>query len=147
MRSCFFIGHADAPESIKPALKEAIRKCIEEYGASEFIVGHYGCFDRVAAGVVKEIQKEHPHIQLQLLLPYMPQKMNDMLKEYDGFIYPEGMETVPKRYAILRANQWAAKRCDMAIVYLNHTFGGAYKTYSHVRKSGKTMIHLGAVTK
>lgn len=146
MQSCFFIGHADAPESIKPALKEAVKKCIEEYGVSEFIVGHYGCFDRMAAGVVKETQKDYPDIQLQLLLLYISQKMNDMLKEYDGFIYPEGPETVPKRYAILRANQWTVKKCDVVIVYLNHTFGGDYKTYSHVKKSNKTMIHLGLVT-
>lgn len=115
---------------------------MRKYGVSEFIVGHYGSFDRMAAGVVREMQKEYSEISLQLLLPYVPQNMNEMLKDYDGTIYPERMESVPRRYAILRANQWAARYCDMAICYINRTYGGAYKTYLKMKKLKKEIIHL-----
>lgn len=34
---------------------------------------------------------------------------------YDAMIYLEGLENVPKRFAISRRNQWMAQNCDMSI--------------------------------
>ena len=48
-KSCFFIGHREAGPEILPALEDAIEKHISENGVTEFIVGHYGGFDRLAA--------------------------------------------------------------------------------------------------
>ena len=48
-KSCFFIGHREASEEIYPALYAAVEQHILEYGVTEFIVGHYGGFDRLAA--------------------------------------------------------------------------------------------------
>lgn len=48
-KSCFFIGHREAVTEILPALEDAVEKHISEYGVTEFIVGHYGGFDRLAA--------------------------------------------------------------------------------------------------
>ena len=46
---CFFAGHSDAPESVYPALAEAVERHITGYGVTEFRVGNYGGFDRMAA--------------------------------------------------------------------------------------------------
>lgn len=46
---------------------------------------------------------------------------------YDAMIYLEGLENVPKRFAISRRNQWMAQNCDMSITYVNHNLGGAYQ--------------------
>ena len=42
MKSCFFIGHREAPESLAEILAEEIEKHITEYGVEEFVVGDYG---------------------------------------------------------------------------------------------------------
>ena len=72
MKSCFFIGHEDASPTILPALTEAVEQHIREYGVTEFIVGKYGGFDRMAASTVIAAKKRHPHITLSMLLPYHP---------------------------------------------------------------------------
>ena len=46
---CFFIGHRDTPDSIYPDLLRAVEEHITKYGVTEFIVGHYGSFDFLAA--------------------------------------------------------------------------------------------------
>ena len=53
-KSCFFIGHRETSEAIYPALYAVVEQHILEYGVTEFIVGHYGGFDRLAASAVKE---------------------------------------------------------------------------------------------
>ena len=66
MTTCFFIGHRDAPEEVRPLLAEAIERHIAEYGVKEFVVGHYGAFDRMAAHAVRNAKERHPDIRLAL---------------------------------------------------------------------------------
>ncbi len=68
MNSCFFIGHREASEEIYPALYAAVEQHIVEYGVKEFIVGHYGGFDRLAASAVKAAKHFHAEVKLTLLL-------------------------------------------------------------------------------
>ena len=72
MKTCFFIGHRDAPEALRPLLDAAVERHITEYGVTEFVVGHYGRFDYMAAGAVQAAKARHPDISLVLLLPYYP---------------------------------------------------------------------------
>ena len=71
-KGCFFIGHREASEEIYPALYAAVEQHILEYGVTEFIVGHYGGFDRLAASAVKEAKRFYPEVKLTLLLPSPP---------------------------------------------------------------------------
>ena len=47
MSACFFIGHRGTGESILPVLAKEIERHITEYSVTEFVVGHYGGFDRL----------------------------------------------------------------------------------------------------
>lgn len=58
-KRCFLIGHHDAPESIYPALQREIERHITELGVTEFIVGHYGNFDRMAARALVAAKQIH----------------------------------------------------------------------------------------
>ena len=49
-KSCFFIGHREAPEDIASTLASEVRRHITELGVTEFVVGHYGRFDSMATG-------------------------------------------------------------------------------------------------
>ena len=71
-KSCFFVGHREAGPEILPALEDAIYIHISEYGVTEFIVGHYGGFDRLAARALVAAKKCHPEIRLLMLIPYHP---------------------------------------------------------------------------
>ena len=71
-KTCFFIGHRDAPETLSPLLAEAVERHIAEYGVDDFVVGHYGRFDSLAAFAVREAKQRHPEARLTLLIPYYP---------------------------------------------------------------------------
>ena len=99
-----------------------VERHITQYGVTEFVVGHYGAFDRLAAHAVREAKKLHPEITLTLLLPYHPHDRPIPTPEgFDRTLYPEGMETVPKRLAIVRANRWMLCHSDYLIASVWHT--------------------------
>ncbi len=121
MPICFFIGHRDAPESVYPSLLESVRIHAEQYGVTEFLVGHYGAFDSMAARAVRELKKTHPGLRLTMLLPYHPAERTVHLPAgFDGSFYPSDMENVPRRLAIVCANESALLQCDFLISYVRH---------------------------
>lgn len=116
--TCFFIGHREAPKEIRPRLAEAVERHITEYGVTEFVVGHYGAFDRMAANAVRKAKEQHPDVRLVLLLPYFPyEHMDEVKDEYDSNFYPPGMEKVPKPIAIVKANEHMIKTSEYMICY------------------------------
>ena len=132
MKSCFFIGHRDSSEDIFPMLEREIERHIVEYGVEEFIVGQYGRFDGMAARAVQGVKGRYPRVQLILLLAYL---RNEALPEgFDGCVFPDGLEFVPKKYAILRANQRMIDRCDHLIAHVQHPFGGACQCLAYAEK-------------
>ncbi len=133
-KSCFLIGSHLSPDALAPLLDEAIERHIAEYGVTEFLVGRYGRFDQLAAEALRRAKERHPGIRLRLLIPYHPrlrllipyhpaQRPVDVPPGFDDTYYPEGMETVPKRLAILRAGQMAAGESGYLIA--SPGFGGS----------------------
>lgn len=118
MKTCFLIGHRDVPGELRERLAKAIDEAIVWDGVTEFVVGQYGAFDRMAAGCLVEAKKNHPELRLELLLPYHPAERPVVLPAgFDGSFYPPGMERVPRRLAIVRANEYMARHCDVLICY------------------------------
>lgn len=112
------IGHRDAPEALREKLQNVIEVAVTEYGVTEFVIGQYGAFDRMAAGCLAEAKKRHPELRLVLLLPYHPSERSFGLPAgFDGSFYPPGLEQVPRRLAIARANEYMARHCDYLICY------------------------------
>lgn len=126
-KRCFLIGHHDTPESIYPALQREIERHITKMGVTEFIVGHYGNFDRMAARALVEAKQVHPEISLWLLLPYHPAEQKVEVPEgFDGSYYPEGMESAPRRVAIVKANRYVLENFEYLIAYVTHRFGNVW---------------------
>ena len=139
--TCFFIGHRDAPEDLRPLLSDAVERHIMQYGVTEFIVGHYGRFDAMASSAVRAAKQQYPEISLVLLLPYYP-----FPYETDGFdvtFYPPDMESVPKPFAIVRANEYVIRTADYLICYDRGQIG---KTRDFVelarQRERKGLIHI-----
>lgn len=125
-KSCFFIGHREASEEIYPKLKAAVEQHITEYGVTEFIVGHYGGFDGLAARAVIEAKKIHPEVTLTLLLSYHPAEQPIPTPAgFNSTYYPPDMERAPRRVAIVRANRYMVDHVDYLIAYAWHPASNA----------------------
>lgn len=140
---CFLIGHRDAPDPLYPALQAEVERHISQLGVREFVVGHYGNFDRLAARVLLAAKRKMPEISLLLLIPYHPAERPVALPAgFDGTIYPQGMETVPRRAAIVRANRYMIDHADYLIAYAWQCGGNATRLVAYARKRERAG-HLG----
>ena len=141
MKSCFLIGHREASSEMLPALRQAIEQHILEYGVTEFIVGHYGAFDRMAAKAVADAKAQHPEITLSMLIPYHPAERSiELPSGFDNTFYPPGMEKVPRRLAIVRANRYMVDHVDYLIAYVWHPASNARDLVEYARKREKQSL-------
>lgn len=60
-----------------------------------------------------------------------------MILHSDGTLYPPGMETVPKRAAVLRANRYMADHSGCLISYARHPASNARDLAEYARKREK----------
>ena len=135
MKSCFFIGHREASGELRPMLSQIVEKHVVAYGVTEFIVGGYGGFDRLAAGTVIALKQKYPQITLSLLIPYHPaERPVETPPGFDNTYYPPGMEKVPRKLAIVRANRYMVEHVDYLIAYAWHPASNARDLVEYARK-------------
>ena len=143
-KSCFFIGHREASDAIYPKLLAAVRQHIVDFHVSEFVVGHYGRFDCLAARAVIEIKREFPEVSLLMLIPYHPVEAPiEPPKGFDGTFYPPGMESVPRQFAIVRANRYMLNHSDFLIAYVRHPASNTANLVADaVSRERRGIIHI-----
>ena len=146
MNSCFFIGHREASSELLPMIRQIVEKHISEYKVTEFIVGGYGNYDHLAAKAVISLKQQYPQITLSLLIPYHPaERPIETPPGFDNTYYPPGMENVPRRVAIIRANRYMVDHVDYLIAYAWHPASNARNLveYAHKReRKGQINITL-----
>ena len=144
MKSCFFIGHREISEEIFSALTEAVEHHIVHCCVTDFIVGNYGGFDRMAARAVISAKALYPGITLLLLLSYHPaERPIETPPGFDGTFYPPGMESVPRRYAIVRANRYMIDHVDYLIAYGWHPASNAKELTAYALRKGVVVTNVG----
>ena len=143
-KSCFFIGHREAPESLVETLAEEIERHITELGVLEFVVGNYGAFDRMTARQLAAAKERHPEINIMLLTPYHPSERKIYLpKGFEVSFYPPSMERVPKRLAIVRANRYMIEHSDYLIAYVWHPASNARELLEYAQRlESQGKIHI-----
>lgn len=143
VKSCFFIGHREADERLLFRLTTVVEQLITVEQVTCFYVGGYGGFDRVAASSVKLAKKRHPEISLMLLLPYHPAEYPvEAPYGFDGTYYPERMERIPRKFAIVKANEIMAAECDWVVAYVRHGASNSRKILEYARKQGTACINI-----
>ena len=143
MSACTFFGHHDCPAEIKPKLRKAIIDLIEQQGVDCFYIGNHGAFDRMVRSCLRELRGEYPQICYSVVLAYLPQKHDEFDKrDFSDTILPEGIETVPRRFAISWRNKWMLARSEYVVVYVTCDWGGAARFTEMAEKNGKTIIRL-----
>ena len=135
-----FFGHKDTPKEIEPTLRTTLIDLIENHNAAVFYVGNNGNFDTMVRRQLENLSQTYP-ITYNIVLAYIPTKKS----EYDSFtntLLPEGIETVPKRFAISYRNKWMVEQSDVVVTYVTHSFGGAAQFKAMAERQGKTVIKL-----
>ena len=135
-----FFGHRDAPTEIRETLKQVIIDLIENHNATTFYVGNNGSFDLMVHSILNESAILYP-IKYNIVLAYLPTtKTDDIL--LDNTIYPEGLEAVPKRFAISKRNEWMLKQSDSVVAYITHPSSGAWEWVKRAEKMAKDIISI-----
>ena len=135
-----FFGHKDTPKEIEPTLRATLVDLIENHGATEFYVGNNGNFDTMVRRQLENLSQTYP-ITYNVVLAYLPTKKSEY-DDYTNTIYPEGIETVPKRFAISYRNKWMLEQSDIVITYVAGTYGGAWQFKAMAERQGKKVIEL-----
>ncbi|MCD7857633.1 MAG: hypothetical protein LUG55_07520 [Clostridiales bacterium] len=140
---CTFFGHRDCPESVKPQLRALLIKLIEQEGVTRFYVGNQGRFDSIVRSVLRALKEDYPAIDFCVVLAYMPGKADPLRDLHsEETMLPEGIETVPKRFAISWRNRWMLKRADYVVTYIRHAYGGAAQFAETAKKQGKRVYEI-----
>ena len=140
-KTCCFFGHREVTHNIKDKLTEIIEKLITEDGVTEFYVGHQGQFDSMVYSVLKEFKAKYPQIRYAVVLAYMP---DEHIKEVYGedTLFPDGLEFVPKKFAISKRNDWMIQQSDFAVCYVYKVTGGAAKFREKTKKRKLRIIDV-----
>ena len=133
-----FFGHRDTPKETEPALRLTLIDLIENKNASVFYVGNHGNFDAMVRRQLEDLSKTYP-IKYYAVLAYMPSK-NDTPDEHS--ILPEGIETVPRRFAINYRNKLMLNKSDVVVTYVTRPVGGAWELKQMAEKQRKVTIDL-----
>ena len=125
-------------------LAEAIEQHITAFGVTEFVVGHYGSFDRLAAQALAAAKERNPGIVLLVLTPYHPaERAISMPDGFDDVLYPSGMENTPRRYAILRAHRYMVEHSDYLIAYARYPGSNTRKLVEYAEKLSRNgRLHI-----
>ena len=137
---CTFFGHKDTPKEIEPTLRSTLIDLIENKNVNVFYVGNNGNFDTMVRHQLEDLSKTYP-ITYSVVLAYLPTEKN----KYDNLtntIYPEGLETVPKRFAISWRNKWMIQQSDFIVTYVTHSFGGAAQFKEMAKRLRKPIIDI-----
>ena len=137
---CTFFGHKDTPKEIEPTLRSTLIELIENKNVNVFYVGNNGNFDTMVRRQLEDLSQTYP-ITYSVVLAYLPTEKNKN-DNLTNTIYPEGLETVPKRFAISWRNKWMIQQADIIVTYVTHNFGGAaqFKEMADMKK--KIIINI-----
>ena len=140
-KTCCFFGHREVTHNIRDRLTAIIEKLVTEDGFTDFCVGNQGQFDNMVYSVLKELKAKYPQIRYTVVLAYMP---DEHIKEVYGedTLFPDGLENVPKKFAISKRNDWMIRQSAFAICYVYKITGGAAKFREKAEKKGLRLIQI-----
>ena len=141
-----FCGHSNClfNEDVKEQLKNILLDEIIKNPTCKFYLGGYGDFDSLCLRTLRELKKDFPEIELLFITPYLDKnysKLEFAKNYYDDVIFPS-IESVPRKFAILKRNEWMVDSADLVISYVKYSWGGAAKTLRYEKRKKKQLINL-----
>lgn len=141
-----FCGHSDYNMCSKDekSLLKLLESIIQKRDV-EFYLGGYGNFDSFAYNCAKKYKAKCKNAKLVFITPYIDgwlDKRKEVIQNlYDEILYPE-LENTPKKFAILKRNEWMIQKADHVIGYVKTHYGGAYRTLLYAKKNNKPYTNL-----
>ena len=141
---CCFFGHRTVTQEVEPRLRRTILQLLDETDDSlTCYVGNQGQFDAMVRRVLRELQAGHSALHYAVVLAYLPTQDRALSSDtYADTLYPDGLETVPKRFCIDRRNRWMLDRTDAIICYVSSGYGGAAKYVQLAEKRRIRVLNL-----
>ena len=141
-----FFGHSNClfNDDIKIQLKNILLDEIIKNPTCKFYLGGYGDFDSLCLRTLRELKKEFQDIELIFITPYLDKnysKLEFAKYHYDDIIFPP-LESVPRKFAIIKRNEWMVEEADLVIAYVMYSWGGAAKTLEYAKRKKKQIINL-----
>lgn len=133
-----FFGHRDTPTETESILRLTLIDLIEKENATVFYVGNHGSFDNMVCRQLEALSKTYP-IKYYVVLAYMPTYSQNHSAQT---LFPEGIEQVPRKFAVEYRNKWMLFKADIVITYVARNYGGAYKFKRMAEKKARMVIEL-----
>ena len=141
-----FCGHSNClfSDEEKEKLKQLLIKEIRKNPTCKFYLGGYGDFDSLCLRTLRELKTDHPDIELLFITPYIDKdysKLEFAKYHYDDVIFPP-LESIPRKFAILKRNEWMVDSADLVIAYVKYSWGGAAKTLEYAKRKKVPIINI-----
>jgi len=141
-----FCGHSNClfNDDIKEQLKTILREEIRKNPTCKFYLGGYGDFDGLCLRTLRELKHDFPSIEILFITPYLDKnysKLELAKYYYDDVIFPP-IESVPRKFAILKRNEWMVEQADLVIAYVKYSWGGAAKALEYAKRKKKRIINI-----
>ena len=141
-----FCGHSNClfSDKEKEKLKQLLIKEIRKNPTCKFYLGGYGDFDSLCLRTLRELKKEFQDIELIFITPYLDKnysKLEFAKYHYDDIIFPP-LESVPRKFAILKRNEWMVDSADLVIAYVKYSWGGAAKTLEYAKRKKVPIVNV-----
>ncbi len=146
-KRCCFAGHSNIcqTDDIYDSLIKLVEKLIATESVSEFWVGNYGDFDGLSAKAVRSLKEKYPDIKLNLVIPYLTSGINEYrevyYKKYDNILMAALPKNTPKKFQILKCNEYMVNSSDFLVCYVKHGWGGAAQTVEYARRKKHIKIY------
>ena len=143
MRSCTFFGHRNFNINAVPLILNTIRVLIENEDVDVFFIGNNGAFDASVISTLDKLRSSY-NFKAYIVLPsYSPFSKCSATDLPFNTIIPDGLERIPKKFAILKRNEWMINHSDFIVTYVRHEAGsGAAKAKKLAIAKNKTVIEL-----
>ena len=141
-----FCGHSNClfSDEEKEKLKQLLIKEIRKNPTCKFYLGGYGDFDSLCLRTLRELKVDFPNIELLFITPYLDNNYSKLQLAkyyYDDVIFPP-IENVPRKFAILKRNEWTVDSADLVIAYVKYSWGGAAKTLEYAKRKKVPIINI-----
>ena len=141
-----FFGHSNClfNDDIKKQLKNILLDEIIKNPTCKFYLGGYGDFDGLCLRALRELKHDFPTIEILFITPYLDKnysKLELAKYYYDDVIFPP-IESVPRKFAILKRNEWMVNEAGLVIAYVMYSWGGAAKALEYAKRKKKRIINI-----
>ena len=141
-----FCGHSNClfSDEEKEKLKQLLIKEIRKNPTCKFYLGGSGDFDSLCLRTLRELKTDFPDIELLFITPYLDKnysKLELAKYYYDDVIFPP-IENVPRKFAILKRNEWMVDSADLVIAYVKYSWGGAAKTLEYAKRKKVPIVNV-----